>query len=174
MHSKLEPGSVEEKEKLALVEVVVPDGPEPIVVSGGVVSGGGVSEVDGVGSTAQVSAAGDGSTFPEASTARTEKLCVPRLTEYDFGEPQDRHLAASSLHSNFEPDSVDVKAKFAEVTVVLANGSAVIVVSGGTLSQTRRWWTYWQPALRERTAVRRPFRPPDPFFELNAVVSGSR
>lgn len=37
----MEFASDDEKEKLALVAVVVPDGPEPIVVSGGVVSGGG-------------------------------------------------------------------------------------------------------------------------------------
>ena len=40
-HSKLEPVSLELKEKLAEVELVELAGPEPIVVSGGVVSGGG-------------------------------------------------------------------------------------------------------------------------------------
>ena len=41
-HSKLEPASVELKSKLAEVELVLPVGPpEPSVVSGGVVSGGG-------------------------------------------------------------------------------------------------------------------------------------
>ncbi len=75
MHSKLEPDSVEAKEKLALVEAVVPEGPELIEVSGGVVSGGGgTSSAEGVACTAQVSVAGVGSTFPEASVARTEKL----------------------------------------------------------------------------------------------------
>jgi hypothetical protein len=39
----VEPVSVDEKVKLALVLVVVPEGPESIDVSGGVVSGGGGS-----------------------------------------------------------------------------------------------------------------------------------
>ena len=38
MHSKVEPDSLEENVKVALVELVVPEGPESIVVSGGVVS----------------------------------------------------------------------------------------------------------------------------------------
>jgi hypothetical protein len=40
LHSKLEPASVEEKLKLAEELFTVPDGPESIVVSGGVVSAG--------------------------------------------------------------------------------------------------------------------------------------
>jgi hypothetical protein len=43
LHSKLEPDSVEANEKLAEVEAVVPEGPELIEVSGGVVSGGGAA-----------------------------------------------------------------------------------------------------------------------------------
>jgi hypothetical protein len=41
-HSNVDPASLEEKVKDALVLVVVPDGPSTIVVSGGVVSAGGV------------------------------------------------------------------------------------------------------------------------------------
>ena len=37
-HSKVDPVSLEVNAKLAEVEVTVPDGPEPIVVCGGVVS----------------------------------------------------------------------------------------------------------------------------------------
>ncbi len=37
-HWKVEPASVAEKPSEALVEEVVPDGPEPMLVSGGVVS----------------------------------------------------------------------------------------------------------------------------------------
>ncbi len=51
MHSKLEPDSVELKAKLALVEFVVPEGPELIEVLGGVVSGGVVSAGGGVNAT---------------------------------------------------------------------------------------------------------------------------
>jgi hypothetical protein len=129
LHSKLEPDSVELKEKLAPVELVVPEGPELIEVSGGVVSGGGDSAI---GSTAQVSLAGVGSTLPSASVARTEKLCDPKLKpEYAFGDPHERHLEASSLHWKVEPDSVAMKPKLAEVTVVGDGGAAVISVSGG-------------------------------------------
>ena len=39
-HWNVEPGSLEENANVASVEVVVPLGPESIVVSGGVVSGG--------------------------------------------------------------------------------------------------------------------------------------
>jgi hypothetical protein len=39
-HSKVEPASLEEKVRVALVLVVVASGPEPIVVSGAVVSTG--------------------------------------------------------------------------------------------------------------------------------------
>ena len=49
LHSNVEPLSFAEKPKLALVEVVVPEGPESIAVSGAVVSagGGGGSSVGG-------------------------------------------------------------------------------------------------------------------------------
>ena len=42
-HWRLEPASEELKEKLALLELIVPDGPAVIVVSGAVVSGAVVS-----------------------------------------------------------------------------------------------------------------------------------
>jgi hypothetical protein len=45
LHWKLEPLSLEEKPKLALVEMVVPGGPERIVVSGAAVSFGGAAVV---------------------------------------------------------------------------------------------------------------------------------
>jgi hypothetical protein len=44
-HSKVEPASEEEKAKLAEVLATVPEGPEVMVVSGGVVSGGVVGGV---------------------------------------------------------------------------------------------------------------------------------
>ena len=62
----MEPVSVEEKEKLAALEVTVPVGPEEIVVSGGVVSW-----------TVQVRLAGVASTLPAASMARTRKVWLP-------------------------------------------------------------------------------------------------
>jgi hypothetical protein len=70
-HSNLEFGSLAEKVNLADVLTVVASGPEPIVVSGGTVSG----------SSVQVWLAGVGSALPASSTARTSKVCgsLPRL-----------------------------------------------------------------------------------------------
>jgi hypothetical protein len=70
LHSKLEPLSLEEKAKLAAVEVVLAAGPLVIEVCGGVVSpGGGVTTSF---STVQLSEAGVVSTFLAGSIARTE------------------------------------------------------------------------------------------------------
>jgi hypothetical protein len=68
LHWKVEPLSVAEKPKLAAVDVVVPDGPELIVVSGAVVSAGGASVC-----TVQLRVAGEASVLPAASVALTEK-----------------------------------------------------------------------------------------------------
>jgi hypothetical protein len=72
-HWKVDPLSLELKPKLAAVEVVVPDGPETIDVSGAVVSGGVC--------TVQLWVAGDASVLPAASVARTEKVWVPTAKE---------------------------------------------------------------------------------------------
>jgi hypothetical protein len=65
-HSNVDPSSLDEKEKLALVSCVTVGGVALIVVSGGVVS-----------TIVQIQGAGLGSTFPDASTARTSKVCRP-------------------------------------------------------------------------------------------------
>jgi hypothetical protein len=67
-HSKLEPVSLAENSKLALVLVVVGGGPKLMVVCGAVVS------------TVHVKVAGVGSAFPARSTARTSKVCAPWLS----------------------------------------------------------------------------------------------
>ena len=67
-HSKLDPGSEEEKPKTGLVSLVVPDGPESIVVCGGVAS------------MVQVRDAGVASVFPTASVARTSNVWEPSET----------------------------------------------------------------------------------------------
>jgi hypothetical protein len=67
-HWKVEPLSLELKSRLVLVAVVVPEGPELIVVSGAVVSAGGVTAC-----TVQLSVAGVESVLPAASVALTEK-----------------------------------------------------------------------------------------------------
>jgi hypothetical protein len=47
---------------------------------------------------------------------------------------QPPQLPLSSLHSKLDPDSVEVKAKLAEVELVLGAGPLVIEVSGGVVS----------------------------------------
>jgi hypothetical protein len=69
LHWKLEPLSVAVNAKLALVEVVVPDGPELIAVSGALVTAGGCED-----DTVQARGAGDASVLPAASVAFTEKV----------------------------------------------------------------------------------------------------
>jgi hypothetical protein len=54
---------------VASAELVVPDGPESIVVSGAVVS------------TVQARESGVGSVLPAASVARTSKVCSPSDSE---------------------------------------------------------------------------------------------
>jgi hypothetical protein len=69
-HWKVEPLSLELKSRLALVEAVVPAGPELIVVSGAVVSAGGGVEA----CTVQLRVAGEASALPAASVAFTAKV----------------------------------------------------------------------------------------------------
>ena len=75
MHSRVDPVSLEETEKLAEVAVVVAAGPAVIAVSGGVMSAGGGGGGGDV--TAQPYTAGVASTLPAASLARTENWWVP-------------------------------------------------------------------------------------------------
>lgn len=75
LHSKLEPLSLEEKAKLADVEVVVAAGPLVIEVCGGVVSAGG--GVTAFSSTVQLSVAGVASMLSAASMARTANWWDP-------------------------------------------------------------------------------------------------
>jgi hypothetical protein len=72
LQAKLEPGSLEEKVKLAPVEAVLVAGPLAIEVCGAVVSSGGSGTL-----TVQLSVAGVASTLPAASVARAEKVCAP-------------------------------------------------------------------------------------------------
>ena len=68
-HSNVEPASVAVNASDAAVDVVEPDGPDVIDVSGGVVSAATV--------TVQAREAGDRSTFPAVSVARTSNVCAP-------------------------------------------------------------------------------------------------
>jgi len=69
LHSKVELASEEEKLNVALFCFMVPEGPESMVVSGGVVSRGG-----GGTSTVKVLEAGVASTLPAPSVALTSKV----------------------------------------------------------------------------------------------------
>ena len=69
LHWKVEPLSLELKLRLAVVEVVVPEGPELIVVSGAAVSAAAC--------TVQLRVAGEASVLPAASVALTEKAWEP-------------------------------------------------------------------------------------------------
>jgi hypothetical protein len=68
LHSKVDPASEEENVNEAEVLLTLPDGPESMVVFGGVVSGGGAVL------TVQVRVAGVPSTLPAASVALTVKV----------------------------------------------------------------------------------------------------
>ena len=73
LHSNVLPASEEEKVKVALFCLIVPEGPESMVVSGAVVSAGG----GGGTSTVKVLEAGVASTLPAPSVALTSKVCDP-------------------------------------------------------------------------------------------------
>jgi hypothetical protein len=127
LHSKLEPFSVEEKSKFAVVAMVVPDGPETIDVLGGVVSPRA--------RTVQVRLAAEASVFPAESVALTWKVCEPTVSElYSLGELQAPQAPESSLHSKLEPLSLAEKPKLAAVAVVVAGGPERIVVLGAVVS----------------------------------------
>ena len=81
--------------------------------------------------------AGVRSVLPAASVARTWKVCEPTARpEYALGDVQAANAAASSLHSNVEGVSDEEKENEALVSVVVAGGCAVIVVSGAVVSTT--------------------------------------
>jgi hypothetical protein len=126
LHSKLDPGSLDEKPKLADAKRVGPDGPDAIDVSGATVS------------TVHESVPGEGSTFPTASTARTAKLWDPSETAATAcGEEHADQTPSSSLHSKLDPASLDVNTKLAEPEGVGPDGPDAITVSGGSVSGTR-------------------------------------
>ncbi len=114
---------VDENENVGVLSFVNPVGPLAIVVSGAVVS------------TVNVLLAGDGSTFPAASIARTSKLCEPSLNAAVVnGDPQVANAPESTRHSNRDPDSVDENENVGVLSFVNPVGPPVIVVSGALLS----------------------------------------
>jgi hypothetical protein len=117
------PDSLAENVNVAVVAVVLAGGPEPIVVSGAVVSGGTI---------VQACIAGVGSTPPAAPIARTLKVCAPSVSEVNvMGEEHAANGAVSSEHSNVVPASLAENVNVALVASVEAAGPESMVVSGG-------------------------------------------
>ena len=132
-HSKTEFASVAVNAKVGELSLVVPVGPDVIVVSGGVVSGGGAVL------TVNERVAGEASVFPATSVARTETLCAPSLrAAVVHGLVQSAQAPESTRHSKTEFASVAVNAKVGELSVVVPVGPDVIVVSGGVGVRRRR------------------------------------
>ncbi len=105
------------------VLALMPDGPDVIVVFGTDVS------------TVHVRVAGDASMLPATSTALTANVCAPSARPPNAtGVEQAAKLAASSLHSNATPVSVDENAKLADVALTDPVGPAVSVVDGAVTS----------------------------------------
>ena len=95
-HLKVEPVSVESKEKVGVLSLVVPVGPPVIVVFGGAVS------------TVKSREAGVGSVLPAVSVARTSKVWAPSVSAAVVcGEVQVAKAPPSMRHSKVEPVSVE-------------------------------------------------------------------
>src|ERR671919_1683827 len=123
-HSNVTPSSLAVKRNLASVLAVGSLGAESIVVTGGVVSRGGVMF--------QPWPAGVGSTWPSGSVARTLKLCQPVARPvYSFGELQGSYAAPSSEHSKVDPARSEENVNVALVLSVSVAGAESIVVCGG-------------------------------------------
>jgi hypothetical protein len=133
-HSKVEFASEEENVNEALFCFTVPEGPESMVVSGGVVSCGGGAVL-----TVQVRVAGVASTLPAPSLALTEKVCEPSArtpcSGTVFGELHEAKAPPSREHSKVEPASEEENVNVAEVLLTVPDGpEGSKVVSGGVVS----------------------------------------
>ncbi len=118
---------------VGVLSLVVPVGPDVIVVSGAVVSGGGAV------STVKTRVAGDASVLPATSVARTDTECAPSPSaEVVHGLVQLTHDPESTRHSNTELASLDVNANVGVLSFVVPVGPDVIVVSGAVVSRRRR------------------------------------
>ena len=124
-HSKVAPGSVEEKVKSAIVLSVEAGGPETIVVSGA--------------TTVQVWMAGVASKVPNVLTARTRSSCCPTsrpsTTCTVSHELHESPVGSSSAHSKVAVGmfgSLEVNQKVAVELAVVPVGPRRIVVSGTT------------------------------------------
>ena len=128
-HSSVEPASVEVNENVGVESVVVPVGPDVMVVSGAVVS------------TVKARLAGEASTLPAASIARTSNVCGPSLSaDVVNGVVQAAKVPASTRHWKVESAWLEVKENVGVLSFVGPDGPAVIVVSGGVVSTVNVRW----------------------------------
>ena len=123
LHSNDALPSGDQKLNTAEAEVTVPTGPAVISVSGGVRS------------IVQTCDAGEGSTFPALSRARTENVWGPseRLA-YVFGSAHTSQAPASSLHSNEALPSPDENSNAAALEDSVPLGPPASEVSGAVVS----------------------------------------
>ncbi len=97
-HRNVEPASVAVKANVGVASLVAEFGPEPIVVSGAVVSGGGAVP------TVNERVAGDASALPAGSVARTDTLCAPSArAAVVHGLVHVAHDPESTRHWNVDP-----------------------------------------------------------------------
>ncbi len=126
-HSNVEPASEDENVNCGDAFVIVPVGPESIVVFGAVAS------------TVNVRVAGDASTLPAASVARTLNVYAPSASEPRMrGDVHDCHVPAvapvSRRHSNVEPVSLEENVNVGEFVVIVPVGPVSMVVFGAAVS----------------------------------------
>ncbi len=126
---------------------MVPPGPSASTVRfWGTVSSGGVA------STVKVTVAGEGSTFPTASVARTANVWAPSASPVrPRGEVQAVKPPPSTLHAKLAGAPVAVNAIESVVVLIVAGTEVVMLVDGGVVSTvkarvaaalvppTRRW-----------------------------------
>ncbi len=118
LHSNFEPVSLEENVKEG--------GPPSIVVCGAAVS------------TVNSRLAGEPSTFPTLSMARTASVCVPSASAASVsGDAQVANCPSSSLHSNVESAFVDVNANVGVLSFVGLVGPSANAVSGMPVSTVK-------------------------------------
>ena len=124
-HSNV-PGSDAVNVNCGVVTLIVPVGPDSIVVSGAAVS------------IVNIREAGVGSTLPAASVARTVNACVPSASVPRFrGDEHGWNVPVSSRHSNVDPDSLAENVNTGALLLVVPVGPVLIVVSGAVVSTVK-------------------------------------
>ena len=122
-HLNVEPLLVEWNVNVGVLSFVGPLGPESITVSGADVS------------TEKSRVAGDASTLPAESMARTRKVWSPSLNAAVVcGEVQLAKAPPSTAHSKVEPVSLEWNVKVGVLSPVAPDGPVSIVVSGALTS----------------------------------------